>query len=533
MKIKTAILLTLALTLLALAPLKAQLFDDEIYKFARSFNIIDKYYVDSVDRSDLAETAIIKMLEDLDPHSIYISKEDLKKMNEPLEGSFDGIGIQFNILRDTLLVVATITGGPSEKVGLMAGDQIIKVDGENIAGVGLSNSDVFDLLRGKRGTKVEVIIKRRGVKKPLDFTITRGKIPINSLDAAYKINEKTVYIKLNRFSATTMNEYHEHLEQLGMQSIENIVLDLTNNGGGYLKTAIDLADEFLKDDDLIVYTEGLKAEREDYSATSGGEFKEGKVVIMIDEGSASASEIVSGAVQDWDRGIIVGRRSFGKGLVQKPFMLPDGSAMRLTIARYHTPTGRVIQKPYDKGVKDYHRDLLKRYEGGELLSRDSIDFPDSLQHKTLRNKRTVFGGGGIMPDIFVPIDTTHYSDFYRDLIRKGIFNQYVLTEVNREREKMMKEYADFEEFKKKYEVSDELFNGLMAYAKEKKVEPEEGDMDRSKDAIMVQLKALVARTLYGYHEFFELINPLDPIYIRAVDIISDDAKYQKLLKKNN
>src|SRR6056297_2682908 len=283
MKIKTAILLTLALTLLALAPLKAQLFDDEIYKFARPFNIIDKYYVDSVDRSDLAETAIIKMLEDLDPHSIYISKEDLKKMNEPLKGSFDGIGIQFNILRDTLLVVATITGGPSEKVGLMAGDQIIEVDGESIAGVGLSNSDVFDLLRGKRGTKVEVTVKRNGLEKPLDFTITRGKIPINSLDAAYLVNDETVYIILNRFSATTMREYNDALNELKKGRIENIILDLTNNGGGYLNTAIELADQFLKKDDLIVYTEGLNADREDYNATSDGYFKDGKVVIMIDE----------------------------------------------------------------------------------------------------------------------------------------------------------------------------------------------------------------------------------------------------------
>lgn len=532
MTIKSFLLITLVIALSALQPVKGQLFDDEIYKFARSFNIIDKYYVDSVDRGDLAETAIIKMLEDLDPHSIYISKEDLKKMNEPLEGSFDGIGIQFNILRDTLLVVATITGGPSEKVGLMAGDQIIEVDGDNIAGVGLSNSDVFDLLRGKRGTKVEVTIKRRGVKNLLDFTITRGKIPINSLDAAYKIDDETVYIKLNRFSATTMQEYREHLKKLGKNGIKNIVLDLSNNGGGYLKTATDLADEFLKKDDLIVYTEGLRVDREDYNATEEGEFKKGKVVIMIDEGSASASEIVSGAVQDWDRGIIVGRRSFGKGLVQKPFGLPDGSAMRLTIARYHTPTGRVIQKPYANGVKDYHRDLLKRYEGGELMHKDSIDFPDSLQYKTLRKQRTVFGGGGIMPDIFVPIDTTHYSDYYRDLMRKGIFNQYVLTEINRDRKKLLKKYPDFKSFKASYKMPESLFNGLIAYGKEKNTEPEDGELKRSEEAIRLQLKALVARTLYGYHEYFELINPLDPIYKKAVEIISDDNKYNQLLGKN-
>ncbi|MDA3865920.1 MAG: S41 family peptidase [Salinivirgaceae bacterium] len=508
---------------------QAQIFDDEIYKFAKTFSIIEQNYVDSVDRPHLLETAIVKMLEELDPHSVYISKEDLKKMNEPLEGSFDGIGIQFNILRDTLMVVATITGGPSEKVGLMAGDQIIEVDSEEIAGMGIKNSDVFDLLRGKKGTKVEVKVKRQGLKKPIDFTITRGKIPINSLDAAYSVDESTIYVKINRFSATTMNEYKEYFKKVSTKKTKNLILDLTANGGGYLKTAIDLADEFLSDDKMIVYTEGLNADKEDYRSSSSGFFKEGKVVIMIDEGSASASEIVSGAIQDWDRGVIVGRRSFGKGLVQKPFMLPDGSAMRLTIARYHTPSGRVIQKPYDKGVKKYRRDLLERYEHGEFMHQDSIDFPDSLTYKTLTNKRTVYGGGGVMPDVFVPIDTTHYSDFYRDLIRKGIFNQFILSEVNSNRTQLLEEYPDFKSFKANYTPSQKFYEKLLAYAKDKKVEPENDDLERSEDAIKQQIKALVARNLYGYHEFFELINPLDPIYLKAVEIITDDKTYNTIL----
>jgi carboxyl-terminal processing protease len=325
-----------------------------------------------------------------------------------------------------------------------------------------------------------------------------------------------------------MNEYKEYFKKVSTKKTKNLILDLTANGGGYLKTAIDLADEFLSDDKMIVYTEGLNADKEDYRSSSSGFFKEGKVVIMIDEGSASASEIVSGAI-DWDRGVIVGRRSFGKGLVQKPFMLPDGSAMRLTIARYHTPSGRVIQKPYDKGVKKYRRDLLERYEHGEFMHQDSIDFPDSLTYKTLTNKRTVYGGGGVMPDVFVPIDTTHYSDFYRDLIRKGIFNQFILSEVNSNRTQLLEEYPDFKSFKANYTPSQKFYEKLLAYAKDKKVEPENDDLERSEDAIKQQIKALVARNLYGYHEFFELINPLDPIYLKAVEIITDDKTYNTIL----
>lgn len=528
----TFILITFIISITAFTTTsKAQMFDEEVFKFAKTLSQIENYYVDTVNKSDLVETAIIKMLEKLDPHSIYISKEELKKMNEPLQGSFDGVGIQFNILRDTLTIVATITGGPSEKVGLLAGDQIVKVDEEEIAGVGIKNSDVFRLLRGDRGTKVDLLIKRQSVKKPTTYTVTRGKIPINSLDAAYLVDNSTIYIKLNRFSATSMKEYRESLEKLKTKNTTNIILDLTNNGGGYLKTAIDLADEFLNEKEMIVYTEGTHAPRESYKATNTGDFKKGKVVIMIDEGSASASEIVSGAIQDWDRGIIVGRRSFGKGLVQKPFGLPDGSAMRLTIARYHTPTGRVIQKPYDKGVKNYHRDLLKRYEHGELMHKDSISFPDSLIYKTRVNGRNVYGGGGIMPDVFVPIDTTNYSNFYRQLIRKGILNEFVLTEVNKNRDELLKKYPTFEYFKKEYKVSDDFYNQLLTMAETKKLTPKNDDLERSGSSIKAQLKALVARNLYGIHEFFELINPLDPIFLKALEVIQNDKRYNEIITK--
>jgi carboxyl-terminal processing protease len=531
MKIKSLIVLVLTLFLFGTQTSYGQLLNNDLKKFIHAYNYVNTYYVDSVDDNKIIEAAIRKMLEELDPHSIYISKEEIERMNEPLKGSFEGIGIQFNILRDTLLVVATITGGPSEKVGLMAGDQIIEVDNENIAGIGLKTNDVFDYLKGKKGTKVDLKIKRNGVKKLLDFTITRDKIPINSLDAAYLINESTMYVKINRFSATTMSEYRKELLRLKNDKVKNLILDLTNNGGGYMYTAESLADEFLKSGKLIVFTEGLNADKEESKASAIGEFEDGKLVIMIDEGSASASEIVSGAVQDWDRGVLVGRRSFGKGLVQKQFPLPNKSAMRLTIARYHTPTGRVIQKPYDKGVKDYHRDLMKRYEGGELLSADSINFPDSLKYQTLVNKRTVFGGGGIMPDVFVPIDTTHYTDFYRDLIRKGIFYQFVLTEINKNRDGLLSEYPGFEIFNDKFKVTDKLFKDLLSFAKDKKLEPKDGDMDRSKEAILIQLKALYARNLYGYNEFFELINPLDPIFNKAVEIITNDSYYNNILEK--
>ncbi len=514
-----------------------QLFNDEVYKFSKVLGYIDNFYVDSINKEDLVEDAIVEMLKELDPHSVYITKEDLKKMNEPLKGSFDGIGVQFRILDDTLMVVSPITGGPSEKVGIKAGDRIVIIDGENVAGVGLTNQMVFDRLKGKKGTKVVVEIKRRGVKELLDFEIIRDKIPIHSFDAAYVVDkkEKVGYIKLNRFSATTMKEYNEAIDKLRKEGVENLIIDLTNNGGGYLNMAHDLADEFLKNGQMIVYTEGIKSPRQDLRATKTGSFKQGRVVIMIDEGSASASEIVSGAIQDWDRGVLVGRRTFGKGLVQRQMNLPDGSAMRLTIARYYTPTGRLIQKSYKGGSEAYHKDLINRYNNGELSNKDSIHFPDSLKYETLVNGRAVYGGGGIMPDIFVPIDTTDYSDYYRDLIRKGIINGYVLQYMDENRKVLENKYLgknkdkEFIYFKKQFEIDEEFLKGLLDYANKEKLEFNEEEYNKSLKSLKINLKALIARDLFSTSEFFEIINKIDPIYHEAVNIILNKQQYNSQL----
>ncbi|MCB0402125.1 MAG: S41 family peptidase, partial [Flavobacteriales bacterium] len=407
-------------------------------KFDALMQYINYAYVDSTDESKMVEDAIVAVLKELDPHSVYIPKKELEKMNEPLVGNFEGIGIQFNILKDTLIVVSPISGGPSEKVGLLAGDKIVEVDGENIAGIGLQNSDVQKKLRGKKGTKVNVGIKRRGSKSTLNFTITRDKIPIFSVDAAYMATPDIGYIKINRFANNTIDEFREGMAKLKEQNMKHLIIDLRGNGGGYLKTAIQLADELLEDRKLIVYTEGLKNPKQEYYTTSKGGFEKGKLVILIDEGSASASEIVSGAIQDYDRGLIIGRRSFGKGLVQKPFSLPDGSAVRLTVARYHTPSGRCIQRPYDEGKEAYYKEFSRRFENGEYLSEDSINFPDSLRYKTLNSNRVVYGGGGIMPDVFVPIDTSMNSTYFNKVNRKGLFSEFTLTYVDKHREELEK-----------------------------------------------------------------------------------------------
>ncbi|MGD9993361.1 MAG: S41 family peptidase [Salinivirgaceae bacterium] len=517
-----------------------QLFNDEVYKFSKVLGFIEAFYVDSVNKEKLVETAVVEMLKELDPHSVYISKEEVQRMNEPLQGSFDGIGIQFNILYDTLMVVSPISGGPSEKVGILAGDRIVSIDGENVAGVKITNEMVFDRLRGKKGTKVVVAIKRRGEKDLLDFEIIRDKIPIYSLDAAYMVSkkDKVGYIKLNRFAATTMQEYREAVAKLRKEGAEHLILDLTDNGGGYLNMAEELADEFLKSGQLIVYTEGLKSERSETKATKTGSFETGKVVIMIDEGSASASEIVAGAVQDWDRGVLVGRRSFGKGLVQRPLALPDGSMMRLTIARYYTPTGRLIQKSYEKGTDNYHHDLINRYNHGELSNADSIQFPESLKYATLEKKRVVYGGGGIMPDIFVPIDTVAYSDYYRDLIRKGIINRYILNYMDKNRAELERKYKNhkkhgtFAYFIENFEVDDAFLKDFIAFAENEKLPFDEEGYTKSYASLKANLKALIARDIWGTSEFYEVVNVLDHIYNEAVKVMLDDKTYQSKLNRS-
>lgn len=505
---------------------------------------VENLYVDELNSNKLAEDAIIGLLEKLDPHSNYMTPAEVKEMNEPLQGNFDGIGIQFNMLTDTLYVVQVIPGGPSEKVGILTGDRIIRVNDTLIAGVKMKNTDIMSRLRGPKGTTVNVKVLRNKDHKLLNFKIIRDKIPIYSLDASYMVDETTGYIKLNRFSATTHDEFKTALDKLVQQGMQNLILDLQNNGGGYLGAAIEIANEFLKQGSLIVYTEGARQKRENALATNKGAMQNGRLVVLVDESSASASEIVSGAIQDWDRGVIVGRRTFGKGLVQRPVPLPDGSMIRLTTARYYTPTGRSIQKPYENGNQEsYNKDLIDRYNRGEMISADSIHFPDSLKFSTLVDKRTVYGGGGIMPDYFVPVDTAHASVLLRELNSNGITYKYTTQLIDAKRSAYKKQYPDFEEFNKKFIVTDQMMNELMdSYKKDTTLNkddklPEDDriakDLVKSGSIIKTQIKALVARDIFGENEYHQVINNVIDAYNRAIEIISDEKIYAKLLSEKN
>ena len=507
---------------------KAQNTDQEQLKKLETFmRYVELAYVDTVDSEKLTEVAIKSVLKELDPHSVYISKKDLKKMNEPLEGNFEGVGIQFNILHDTITVVSPIAGGPSKKLGIRAGDKIITIDDKVVAGVGFTNSDVAKNLRGKKGTKVTVEIQRTGEKDLLNFEITRDKIPIYSMDASYMATPNTGYIKLNRFAAASMNEVGTAMDSLRKEGMENLILDLRGNGGGYLRTAIQLADNFLTKDKMIVYTQGKAFPKEEYKSTNHGIFTHGKLVVLIDEGSASASEIVSGAVQDWDRALIIGRKSFGKGLVQKPFELPDGSAMRLTISRYYTPSGRSIQRDYSEGKEDYYNEINKRFDHGELMNPDSIEFPDSLKYETLILKRTVYGGGGIMPDIFIPLDTTETSEYFSQLIRKGIIYTYNLDYLDTHRNELKSTYANFEAFNQNFKLTDEMLEEIIAKATEKNVERNDAQIAHSRRIIEMNLKALMASNLWSSTEFYRVTNQSDNAVLKAIESI-DNKTFKKL-----
>lgn len=508
---------------------KSQVFNDQIYKFSKVLSLVKTFYVDSVNQDQLLEDAIVGMLKELDPHSIYITKDEVDEMNEPLQGNFEGVGIQFNILNDTIVVVSPIAGGPSEKLGILAGDRIVTIEGKNVAGNGIKNKDVVEKLRGEKGTIVNVGIWRKGFKDNLDFAIVRDKIPIYSIDAAFMATPDAGYIKLNRFAATTMSEFNQAMDKLKKLGAKNLILDLQGNSGGYLNTAIELADNILGANKLIVYTEGINSPKQEYTSTSRGGFTDGKIIILVDEGSASASEIVSGAIQDWDRGLIIGRRTFGKGLVQRPFNLPDGSMIRLTIARYFTPTGRLIQKDYDGGYNEYSKDIINRYNHGELSNSDSIHFPDSLKFKTLVLKRNVYGGGGIMPDYFIPIDTTNYSTYYRDLVRKGILNKFILTYIDNNRKLLATEYPDFSKFRDKYIVSDKLLDELTAFAEKEKLTLKSDEFNKSKEDIRTQVKAMLARDLWNSSEFYEVMNIKNEAYTKAIELMKNTSEYNKML----
>ncbi|HCZ08604.1 MAG TPA: peptidase S41 [Flavobacteriales bacterium] len=508
--------------LLAISPLSAQkTVQDQGEKFNTLLYYMNRMYVDSVDLDGLVETAIRGMLEELDPHSVYIPSEDLQQADEPLNGKFEGIGVRFNIMKDTIMVVSTIAGGPSERLGILSGDRIVEVDGEVVAGVGIRNKGVMEKLKGPKGTHVDVGIKRSKVDGLIYFDIERDKIPIYSVDASYMVDSRIGYIKVNRFSKETMTELLEALDALQSDGMKDLILDLQGNGGGMLNTAIAMGDEFISGDRLIVYTDGRAFPREDRIAEKTGQFEKGRLVVLVDESSASASEIVSGAIQDWDRGLIVGRRTFGKGLVQRPVRLPDGSAVRLTVQQYFTPSGRCIQKPYEDGVDAYRREKYERFEKGELMSLDSLDLPDSLRYSTLIMNRTVYGGGGILPDVFVPIDTSMNSVYFTDLLRKGLFNRAVLEFVDADRKALERSLSDKESFVQDYVLSPALLDQLVALGEAEDIPFVEEDWNTSLPAITLRLKAILGRNMFDTATFYEVFNPINPVYQRGIEVLKD------------
>ena len=482
---------------------------------------ISNLYVDKVDEERLVENAIRGMLDKLDPHSSYLTPKEVEQSNEPLNGNFEGIGVQFNMIEDTLLVIQPVTNGPSEKVGIIAGDRIVSVNDTAIAGVKMSKEEIMKRLRGPKGTKVRLGIVRQGIKDLLKFTVVRDKIPVKSVDATYMIRPGIGYIRIGSFGATTHDEFVESLSQLQQQGMEHLILDLQENGGGYLKAAVDIANEFLEKGDLIVYTEGRKVPRTEYKADGKGVFLNGKIVVLVDGYTASAAEIVTGAVQDQDRGLVVGRRTFGKGLVQRPIDLPDGSMIRLTIAHYYTPSGRCIQKPYKKGDnRDYAMDMLNRLKSGELMNADSIHFSDSLKYETLRQHRTVYGGGGIMPDEFVPLDTTIYTKFHRELAAKSIIIQQNLRYVDNHRKELQNRWTSFADFKQNYEVPKSLLDTIISEGEKQNIKPhDETELQKTLPYLRIQLKALIARDLWDMSEYFSVFNEQNEMVKKALEIL--------------
>ena len=492
--------------------------------------LIDNFYVDTANMDKVTEDAIIATLKELDPHSAYISKKDVEKANEPLVGSFDGIGVTYQLIRDTVTVISPTAGGPSEKVGIMAGDQIIKIDGEEAFGKKVDNEYVQKHLRGKKGTKVTVSIKRGNDPELLDFEITRDKIPLNSINAAYMLDNHIGYIKLDRFAQESTKEFKEAFAKLQADGMESLIFDLRGNTGGYLNTAIEMVDQFIDEDKLIVFTEGIHSPRQEWRSTKSGLYTDGRLVVLIDEGSASASEILSGAIQDHDRGVVIGRRSFGKGLVQRPFNLPDGSQIRLTTSRYHTPSGRCIQRPYEGGVEEYAKEMTKRLEHGEYFHADSIQFPDSLKYKT-DGGRTVYGGGGIMPDLFVPIDTAYNSKLYTNLVRKGALNRFTTDYGLKHRDEIKKQYGDFEHFNKDFNVGKDLVEGLKKAAEEAKVEWNDEQYAHSEMFILLQIKALIARNVWETQQYYQVMASVDPGIQKAMEVLGDNKQYKNILKR--
>lgn len=492
---------------------------------------ISEFYVDSVNGEKLVEDAIRGMLDKLDPHSSYTTADETRELQQPLQGKFSGIGISFNMKQDTLYVISLIAGGPSERVGMLPGDRIVTVNDSVVAGVKMTTNDIRKRLMGPKGTLVNVGVKRPGEKDMIHFGITRDEIPIYSVDAAYMADPKTGYIRISRFAESTGEEFAESFNKLKKKGMTQLILDLSDNGGGYLNTAVELANTFLRAGETIVYTEGNRSPRYDAVANGKGGYKDGKLVVLVNQYSASASEILAGAVQDWDRGVVVGRRTFGKGLVQRPFTFEDGSMMRLTTARYYTPSGRCIQKPYKMGEKaDYAKDVYNRYKDGELQHADSIHVADSLKYTTLKNERIIYGGGGIIPDVFVPIDTTEYSDYYGKLNTKGVFIQYTLGYIDKNRDSLKAKYKDVNEFDAGFKVSDEMIQDLISQGEKAGVKYSEEQYKISKNVIDYILKSLVARDVFDQEAFTIIYNKRNDLLKEGLRVINDDKLYNSLLK---
>jgi carboxyl-terminal processing protease len=530
MKKKTLIgtVLTVALFLFTIKTY-SQVLNEGTFKFGRALSLIDAFYVDSTNLDLLTEKAIVEVLKNLDPHSTYISAKDVKEMNEPLNGNFEGIGVQFNVLRDSIIIVEPVAGGPSEKVGIKSGDRILTIDKEKVTGINITFTGVRSRLLGTKGTKVNVTIHRKGVPEILDFTIVRDKIPILSLDASYMLDKETGYIKLNKFAATTEKEFSDAVTSLKKSNMKNLILDLRENGGGYMLAATELAEKFFADQRLLVYLVGRKTPRQDFKSTGNGILSSSRLVVLTDEGSASASEIFAGAMQDWDRGVIMGRRSFGKGLVQNGFYLTDGSMIRLTIARYFTPTGRSIQRSYNDGYDKYMESFYKRFTDGELMSADSVRLADSLKFKTLANYRVVYGGGGIMPDVFVPADTSYMSAYFSKLAAKDILRSYTVEYYDKNRAFLNSEYKSFDDFKTKFTFSPDEIKSFIAKGESEGVSFNEAQFNKSKDEILLRLKGYIANNMWSPNGFYQIVFANDKVIDKALQVILDKKTYNSIL----
>lgn len=529
---------------------------DQGQKFKDVLNIIKTYYTDTVDDKKLVDDAIVKVLEDLDPHSSYVKSEDVKRSEEPLQANFEGIGITFQILRDTITVQEVINGCPAEKVGVRVGDRIVKVDDTTATFKGVDNNWVIKHLRGPKGSKVKVSMVRKGYEQPLDFMIQRDKIPIYSIEAHYMAAPEIGYVKISRFAATTMQEFQQSVNQLREQGMKHIIVDLQDNTGGYLYTAIDLCNQFLEKDQMIVYTQGVHSPKSESKANGNGMFKTGKVIILINESSASASEILSGCIQDNDRGLLVGRRTWGKGLVQKPFSLSDGSQIKLTTAHYYIPSNRCIQRPYDNGKKDYNDEYMRRYNSGELFGADTFKQPDSLKYKTIFAGRTVYGGGGVSPDYFVPVDTTNGSRYYNALVRRGFINQFCVEYLDKKRDELKAQFKTGENFVQNYTVPDSLLTALFEMAekdtaflhdvsvpkedtstkeftiikhREKEFRTSKNrDLKRSAKVLRIALKSNIGRNLFDANTFWQVSNELNNPLQKAITIMQNDKNFDVL-----